>query len=81
MSTFTPANKRIATPAVIPSRIPQARSFDLSQNVTVPGIASHQYDQFAVNNPSLSAQSCPLSIANPRACPTGGACHLCPGRS
>lgn len=81
MSTFTPANKKIATPAAIPSHIPQVRNFELSQNVSVAGIPSHQYSQFAVNNPSLSAQSCPLSIANPRACPTGGACHLCPGRS
>jgi hypothetical protein len=81
MNTFTLANKKIATSAVIPSRIPQARNFDLSQNVSLPGIASHHYNQLAVNNPSLSVQSCPLSIANPRACPTGGACHLCPGKS
>ena len=81
MNTFTHANKKIATHAAIPSRIPQARSFDLSQNVGLPGIANHQFNQLAVNNPSLSVQSCPLSIANPRACPTGGVCHLCPGRS
>jgi hypothetical protein len=81
MSTFTHANKKSAAHTAIPSRIPQARSFDLSRNVSLPGIASHQYNQLAVNNPSLSVQSCPLSIANPRACPTGGACHLCPGKS
>ena len=81
MSTLTHVNKKIATPAAIPFRMPPARSLDLFQNVGMPGIASHHYTQIAVNNPSLSAQSCPLSIANPRACPTGGACHLCPGRS
>jgi hypothetical protein len=81
MSTFTHTNRKTFTPAAIPTRIPQTRSFDLSQNVDMTGITSHQFNQFAISNPSLSAQSCPLSIANPRACPTGGACHLCPGKS
>ena len=80
MNSLAHVLKRNVTSALTPARIPPARSFEVS----VPSAsmyASHQYDQLAVHNPSLSAQSCPLSIANPRACPTGGACHLCPGKS
>lgn len=79
MSSFTHTNRKITTPASNPSRIPPVRNFDLSQNITVPGIASHQFSQLAVNNPVAAMQSCPF--ASPRACPTGGACHLCPGNS
>jgi hypothetical protein len=82
MSTLTLAHKKNASPAAAPSRIPVARSFDISHNADVtPVNAGHQFNRLSVNNPSLSAGSCPFSIANPRACPTGGVCHLCPGRN
>lgn len=29
----------------------------------------------------FEAQSCPLSLSTPRACPFGGACHICPARA
>jgi hypothetical protein len=82
MNTLAHALKRNVTSALAPVRIPPARSFEVSPSAPSASMnASHQYNQLAVNNPSLSVQSCPLSIANPRACPTGGACHLCPGKS
>jgi hypothetical protein len=82
MSTLTFVHKKIASPAAALSRIPAARHFNLSHNAdAAPENAGHQFNQLSVNNPSLSTGSCPYSIADPRACPTGGVCHLCPGRN
>jgi hypothetical protein len=81
MSTLTLAYKKNASPVATPTRISPIRSFAMARNAdSAPSNSSHQFNQLAVTNPSLSAQSCPLSIANPRACPTGGVCHLCPGK-
>lgn len=82
MNALTLAHKKVVSPAAVSSRIPSARRFDLSKTATSgPLNSSHQFEQLSVNNPSLSPQDCPMSIANPRACPTGGVCHLCPGRN
>jgi hypothetical protein len=80
MNTLTHLPKRTNTTAIIPGRISPARNFDLpSIKAADAENATHQFGQFAVNNPVTSMQSCPF--ASPRACPTGGACHLCPARS
>jgi hypothetical protein len=80
MNTLTHFPKSTTTTAIIPGRISPARNFDLpSIKAADPVYATTQFGQFAVNNPMPSMQSCPF--ASPRACPTGGACHLCPARS
>ena len=42
----------------------------------------HEFSRVAVTGNGRSspqfAQSCPLSLDTPRACPFGGACHSCP---
>jgi hypothetical protein len=82
MSVMTHALKKNTAPAIVPARISPMRSFELSRNTDAPlASVSHQFNQLAIKNPSQTTQACPLSIADPRACPTGGACHLCPGRN
>ena len=40
----------------------------------------HDFSRMALQAPPVAAESCPMLLASPRACPFGGACHTCPAR-
>ncbi len=40
----------------------------------------HDFSRLPVNVPPVAPDDCSLSLASPRACPFGSACHTCPAR-
>lgn len=62
--------------------LPQPRGFELPRSPEPGPLAApagHQFGGLPVNAPPVIG-SCPMSLASPRACPFGGACHTCPAR-
>jgi hypothetical protein len=55
-------------------------------NKSIESGSGHDFQQVRVSAPSgsslssIETQSCPLSSTGPRACPFGGACHICPAK-
>jgi Domain of unknown function (DUF4157) len=77
-------SKQKSAPTIIPaSRLRARRDFELPQyphpQQRATGLG-HDFSRMAVNKPFPTGQACPLSIAGPRACPFGGACHTCPSK-
>jgi hypothetical protein len=59
MNSRAHATRMHSSEVTDPYRIPSMRNCDFSQTATtVPVNASHQYNQLAVSNPSLSSQAC-----------------------
>ncbi len=73
------AKKNALHTAIPVNNLPAPRSFELprgpEQAFPVPG---HDFGRLSLNAPPVAAGSCPMSLASPRACPFGGACHTCP---
>ncbi|MFH2102454.1 MAG: DUF4157 domain-containing protein [Chloroflexota bacterium] len=68
----------------IPARsLPKAHTFEApripaqEQRSILPG---HAFDRVPVYSSPIAAGNCPMSLASPRTCPFGGACHTCPAR-
>jgi hypothetical protein len=77
------AKKNMAHTIASARSLPGHRNFELPRH-SDPGPASasssHDFGQVAINPPPIATGACPLSLASPRACPFGGACHTCPMR-
>ena len=77
------AKKNVAHTAAPVRSLPEPRSFELPrspENTPAATTAGHDFGHMPVNAPPVAAESCPMSLASPRACPFGGACHTCPAR-
>lgn len=65
------------------SSLSMPRSFELprgTEREPASAVPGHDFGRLPVHAPPVTAGSCPMSLASPRACPFGGACHTCPTR-
>ncbi len=76
--------KKKAGFAPVPARsLPMPRSFEFPNTAggeKASAAAGHDFGRLPVDAQPMAVASCPLSLASPRACPFGGACHTCPAR-